>query len=234
MKNISRRGLKLSCKAAFLSRRFLASNVIIFMSLLLILYFPANTTIEKLFLSLCAYFLLPFAFFSFILKDSAKNYGLWWGKFGVLFNTVVFFGSVCFFLALSWGFLTIFNAKDIFINGTQMLRLQKSFSIFLLIVFILAWFIALKEVFFRGFLLLTWKRFFGIWSLVAHIIIVGSFSFAELSLFNVSHVGMTLFLVVFWSCIASGIAYLTESVFLSFSFSFFSAILALLFSMIFK
>ncbi|QQS21023.1 MAG: hypothetical protein IPL87_00490 [Candidatus Moraniibacteriota bacterium] len=206
-------------------RAFLASQGIVASGVLLLLLFPQESAAQKLLVSFSALFLLPVLFLRLIAKESLLDFGLSWGKRGWVVNIfllcahLAFFVSVCFIL-FSWteaGKALVANPKNI--------EWQRSFSAFLVTTLFLTWFLFLKEFFFRGFFLLTWKRKFGTWALLAHALLILVVGFFEHRTLSGSGGNFSLLITFLWSSLSASIVFITESVFLSFCFSFFSAIL---------
>lgn len=210
---------------AFADRRFFVVNMVVVAGIFLSLSFPQSGMTERLLLVFCALFLLPVVFLRAIAREPLKEYGFGWGKWSVLGNVLAVSVGVGIFGGIAWGYLLFTSGGQALLGDPKSLELQKSFAVFVGSLATMAWFLMWKEFFFRGLFLLSWKRKFGIRSLFAHILIVGGVSILELGGFANNHVVTTLFLTVLWSGIASVIAFVTESVFVSFCFSFFSAIL---------
>lgn len=210
---------------AFADRRFFLVNVIVVAGIFLTLFFPQPGMGERLILAFCALFLLPVLFLRTLARESLEKYGFGWGKWNALSNILAIVFGVGIFGGIAWGIFVYTPGGQALLENPKSLELQKSFVIFVGSLAMMGWFLAWKEFFFRGFFLLSWKRKFGAWSLFAHLLLVATVSIFELGVFAGSSPITTFSLVVLWSTIASLIAFETESVFVSFCFSFFSAIL---------
>lgn len=213
-------------------QRFFLSNAVVFASLLLALFFPSEGTGQKLLLGAAAYGILPALFLRVVLREPLKNYGLGWGRLSWVWNVLLVVGSVALFGAISWSAFSFTEPGKMVLENPENDSLRKSFLSFVAACALLGWSIAFKEFFFRGFFLFTWKRKFHAKSILFHAILIVMVSYAEAELFQDEYSIVLFALGVAWSCMASLVAFLTGSVFVSFSFSFFSAILLLLFSMI--
>ncbi len=212
---------------ACLNRRFLAMNAIIVASIVLVLFFPISGAAERFVLAFSTYFLLPAVFVRLVLREPLSTFGFSWGRRGVFLNVVLIVLSVCVFGLFVWGVLAGTSFGQAFLNVSRGAHaaLHSDFWVFLGSLGFLAWFVFLKEVFFRGFFLLFWKRYAYRWSLVVHFLLIAAVSTKELQIFADSGSGVTFLFTIVWSVIASILAFVTESVFVSFFFSLFSAIL---------
>lgn len=210
-----------------IDRRFLAMNALLAASVLLALFFPVSGTAERFVLAFSVYFLLPALFVRFILHERLFAFGCSWGKFGIFSNIVFVSLGACVFGLFAWGVLTGTSAGQEFLNASwaSHTALHRDFLVFLGSMGFLAWFVLLKEIFFRGFFLLFWKRFVHRWSLAAHFLVVVAVSAQELHIFSHFSNNVTFLFTLTWSVLASFLAFITESVFVSFCFSLFSAIL---------
>lgn len=209
------------------NRRFLGMNALLVAGIFLALFFPVSGTAEQFLLAFSVYFALPALFVRFVLRESLSKYGCSWGKFGIVVNIIWIFSGASLFGVFVWSVLhfTSFGQEFLISSQSSLAALHRDFLIFLGSLAFLAWFIFLKEVFFRGFFLLLWKRFLLWKSFVAHFLLVAIVSAQELHVFAHADNRVTFLFTLAWSTIASIIAFVTESVFVSFCFSLFSAIL---------
>lgn len=211
------------------NRRFLGLNSLLLASIFLALFFPVSGAAEQFIRAFAVYFALPALFIRFILREPLSNYGCSWGKRGIVANIIWILAGASLFGAFVWGVLRCTSSGQVFLSSSQssLTMLHWDFLMFLGSMAFLAWFIFLKEVFFRGFFLLLWKKFLSWRSLVAHFLLVATVSAQELHVFAHADAFVTLLFTLVWSMVASIIAFATESVFVSFCFSLFSAILVL-------
>lgn len=210
---------------ALTNRRFLLANAVAIASLMLLIFFPKKSPSDEYILAFGAEFVLPACFVWFVLRQSLAEYGFRSGKRGLFFNVALLFSSLAVFLVGVWFFFSETSTGKEFVAtvSQNVLFIRRSFPMFLLYVTLSLWFAALNEFFFRGFLLFTWKKDFGRVAILAQLV------------FFLVFIGMKAhaggfgagFLLLFgtWSLMASLIAFLTESVFLSFCFSALSDIL---------
>ncbi len=216
---------------AITSRQFLSANAVVLASLILLLFFPKKNISDEFILALGAEFVLPACFVWFVLRKSLVEYGLGWGRRGVIFNVILLFSSLAVFLVSAWFFFSGTSiGKEFVITVSQnMVSIRRSFPTFLFFVLISLWFTTLNEFFFRGFLLFTWKRYLGKMAIFAQTV----FFLVSIGLkghaLSSGVLGASLLLFGTWSLIASFIAFFTGSVFLSFCFSAFSDILTTVF-----
>ncbi len=210
------------------NRRFLAINFIIIVALFLSFFFPRESSLEKLLAIFLILSVLPILFIRIILKEPFSSYGLTWGKKTLLFNIVSIFSATCIFAFFLWGFIIHTDIGQEIAQTSNVADTRKNFILFLLSVGSSTWFLLQEEFFFRGFFLLTWKRFVGKKSLLLYIALTTTVLLLDLNIFFGEGKWTNMIIPFINSVFAALLSFITESIFVSFCFSLFSAILTMI------
>lgn len=208
-------------------RKFITGNLVALACMGLVLIFPPAQGVWGSIVVMSAFLLvLPVLFIRFIVRERVAGYGFAWGKW-----KSVMFWTILPFILFNALFGCIFYYADVFPNFSVPVIVRTSFRWFLAYVAIMGTYLFLYQAFFCGFILGLWRKV-GMWQAVA----VQTLLFTVFLTIRSWPGEMTGILVIYiTSGILSGTAtYRTKSIFPAFLFSYLSAILAIVASLVFS
>lgn len=213
---------KLSSHRTF-DRAFLAKSALVLAGMALIIQFPQEDKTEELLLNCIVAGLLPVLSARFIFREPLASLGLSWGNGKTLRNIGILIGTLAVF---SFAFFFLLTSSDIgtsYLNAhrAQMMSLRSNFPLFAISFILSGAVLFFQEIFFRGFLLLSWKRKLCLLSLPVHAFVYGIFFWILSTEKGFSGDPLATFIfVMLWSSGASIIAFASDSVLFSFFFSY--------------
>jgi len=199
----------------FFDKKDLVTGGVAIVCLFLYIIFPTNNVFQKIISSLVFLLVIPFLYVKIILKKSLKNFGFKKGNW----MTGIFWSVISLVISISIAYI-IFRYFGFLEKYPFPRYLAKNFLFFLAYEILLVGFFAfLYEVFFRGFVMLSFSKKIGLWSVVLQ-----AFLFLSLLYFSgsISWTMVPYLIFLFFSGI---IVYLSDSIIYSFlSFVIFNII----------
>ena len=144
------------------SKEDLITGGVIIACLFLYAIFPTNNIFQQIISSLTFLLVIPFLYVKIILKKSIKNFGFKKGNWmtGIFWSVIslIISSSIAYIIFRYFGFLEKYPFPR---------YLTSHFLLFLAYEILLVGFFAfLYETFFRGFLMLSFSKKIGLWSIV--------------------------------------------------------------------
>ena len=211
----------------WLEKDFIASNLAVAAALGCFYFFPIqNNVVQQLLVSWGFFIVFPLLFIRFILKQANNDFGFCWGdiRAGILWAIsieIVFGGSV----------VLLFGLSHPVIQASILLVIRRSFPIFLLYIASSWLILACIEALFRGLLLFAWEKTIGGWAVFLQAGVFCLWLFLRLR--EGIPIGGWVFILI-WSLCAGWVAQRSRSLFFSFLFSGFSAILLIVAALVFS
>jgi hypothetical protein len=184
----------------------LITGSIILMCLFLYAFFPTRNIFQQVVCSLTFLLVIPFLYVKIILKKSIKDFGFKTGSWttGIFWSVVsiLISASIAYIIFKYFGFSEKYPFPRYFVNN---------FVAFLIYeIMLVGLFAFLYDVFFRGFLMFSFKKKIGLWSILLQASVFMMFFFLSGTL-SWKLIPEVIFL--FFSGI---IAYFSNSIFYSF------------------
>lgn len=185
-----------------LSKEDLVTGGVIISCLFLYVVFPTNNVFQQIISSVTFLLVIPFLYVKIILKKGLKNFGFKKGNW----MTGLFWSIISLAISISIAYI-IFRYFGFLEKYPFPRYLAKNFLLFLTYeILLVGFFTFLYEVFFRGFVMLSFSKKIGLWSVVLQ-----AFLFLSLLYFSgsISWTMVPYLIFLFFSGI---IVYLSDSI----------------------
>ncbi len=199
-------------------KQFWMSNVVIVISLLGAVLFPAADAIQSIIISIAFLIVLPLLFTYLFLKERLPFLGLSWGN--------VTQGSLWLatFLSLEvFSLIGLIRYTDALSRFDMPLAVRLSFPLFILFIVVVGIYVFMAEFFFRGFVFSVWQKNIGTKALFAQTTVYLIFLVA------LSHwkIGASFLVVGIMALLSGFLVIRSRSIVYSFLFSYISVILGI-------
>jgi membrane protease YdiL (CAAX protease family) len=191
-------------------KEMIVTSLVILACLILFFFFPIRDTLQSLTGSLFLLVLTPILYIKLILGKKVRDYGLNLDnkRAGIILGTLMFF-------ALSLIFYILFHYADFGVKYVVPWAVVENFKTFLLYELIFVnLFIFICEFFFRGFIMFSFLKKLGYWSIFLQFIIF------LLVFFLSGNLGWQFFPFLAISFFSGIITYITRSIVYAYAFSF--------------